>query len=95
MFFFQYFVQAGVFFTIPLFLSVVLELSAFETGLRLVPLSLTLLVAALGVPRLWPNASPRLVVRLGLLAVARRHSSFSSARSTSGPPPRSSRCRCC
>src|SRR6476661_4685329 len=38
MFFFQYFIQAGVFFTIPLFLSVVLELSAFETGLRLVPL---------------------------------------------------------
>jgi EmrB/QacA subfamily drug resistance transporter len=67
MFLFQYFVQAGVFFTIPLFLSVVLELSAFETGLRLVPLSLALLVAALGVPRLWPNASPRRVVRLGLL----------------------------
>jgi MFS family permease len=67
MFLFQYFIQAGVFFTIPLFLSVVLELSAFETGLRLVPLSLALLVAALGVPRLWPNASPRRVVRLGLL----------------------------
>jgi EmrB/QacA subfamily drug resistance transporter len=67
MFLFQYFIQAGVFFTIPLFLSVVLELSAFETGLRLVPLSLALLLAALGVPRLWPNASPRLVVRLGLL----------------------------
>jgi EmrB/QacA subfamily drug resistance transporter len=67
MFLFQYFIQAGVFFTIPLFLSVVLELSAFETGLRLVPLSLALLLAALGVPRLWPNVSPRLVVRLGLL----------------------------
>jgi EmrB/QacA subfamily drug resistance transporter len=67
MFLFQYFIQAGVFFTIPLFLSVVLELSAFETGLRLVPLSLALLLAALGVPRLWPTASPRRVVRLGLL----------------------------
>jgi hypothetical protein len=67
MFLFQYFIQAGVFFTIPLFLSVVLELSAFETGLRLVPLSLALLVAALGVPRFWPTASPRRVVRLGLL----------------------------
>jgi MFS family permease len=66
MFLFQYFIQAGVFFTIPLFLSVVLELSAFETGLRLVPLSLALLLAALGVPRFWPTASPRLVVRLGL-----------------------------
>ena len=67
MFLFQYFIQAGVFFTIPLFLSVVLELSAFETGLRLVPLSLALLLAALGVPRFWPTASPRRVVRLGLL----------------------------
>jgi MFS family permease len=66
MFLFQFFIQAGVFFTIPLFLSVVLELSAFETGLRLVPLSLALLLAALAIPRLWPSASPRLVVRLGL-----------------------------
>jgi MFS family permease len=67
MFFFQYFIQAGVFFTIPLFLSIVLELSAFQTGVRLVPLSLALLLAALAVPRIWPNASPRLVVRLGLV----------------------------
>ena len=69
MFFFQYLVQAGLFFTIPLFLSVVLELSALQTGVRLVPLSLALLVTAIGVPRLAPGASPRLVVRLGLLAM--------------------------
>ncbi|MBO0883133.1 MAG: MFS transporter [Mycobacterium sp.] len=67
MFLFQYLVQAGIFFTIPLFLSVVLELSAVETGVRLVPLSLALLVSALGVPRVWPNASPRRVVQAGLL----------------------------
>lgn len=67
MFLFQYFVQAGIFFTIPLFLSVVLELSALQTGVRLVPLSLALLVSALAVPRLWPAASPRRVVRVGLL----------------------------
>ena len=67
MFLFQYFVQAGIFFTIPLFLSVVLELSAVETGVRLVPLSLALLVSALAVPRLWPKASPRRVVRVGLV----------------------------
>jgi EmrB/QacA subfamily drug resistance transporter len=69
MFFFQFLVQAGVFFTIPLFLSVVLELSALQTGVRLVPLSLALLVTAIGVPRLAPGVSPRLVVRLGLLAM--------------------------
>jgi EmrB/QacA subfamily drug resistance transporter len=67
MFLFQYFIQAGIFFTIPLFLSVVLELSAIQTGIRLVPLSVALLVSALAVPRLWPKASPRRVARVGLL----------------------------
>jgi EmrB/QacA subfamily drug resistance transporter len=67
MFFFQYFVQAGVFFTIPLFLSVALGLSALQTGARLLPLSITLLAAAVGVPRFAPNASPRRVVRIGLV----------------------------
>jgi len=69
MFFFQFLVQAGVFFTIPLFLSVVLELSALQTGARLLPLSFALLVTALGVPRVAPSARPRLVVRLGLLSM--------------------------
>ena len=68
-FFFQYLLQAGLFFTIPLFLSVALGLSAIATGVRLLPLSITLLLAAVGVPRLFPNASPRLVVRLGFLAL--------------------------
>ena len=68
-FFFQFLVQSGIFFTIPLFLSVVLELSALQTGLRLLPLSITLLIAALAIPRLAPRASPRLVVRLGMLSM--------------------------
>lgn len=67
MFFFQFLLQAGVFFTVPLFLSVVLELSALQTGVRLVPLSLALLVAAAGIPRVWPSVSPRRVVRIGVL----------------------------
>ena len=69
MFFFQYLVQAGLFFVVPLFLSVCLGLSALETGARLLPLSLTLLVAALWIPRLFPEVSPRLVVRSGLVAL--------------------------
>ena len=68
-FFFQFFVQSGIFFTIPLFLSVVLGLSALQTGLRLLPLSLALLASAVLVPKLAPRASPRTVVRLGLLAI--------------------------
>jgi MFS family permease len=69
MFFVEYLVQAGLFFTIPLFLSVSLGLSALETGVRILPLSITLLAAAIGIPRLWPDASPRRVVRVGLLAM--------------------------
>ena len=68
-FFFQFLVQSGIFFTIPLFLSVVLELNALQTGVRLLPLSITLLITALAVPRLAPRASPRLVVRLGMLSM--------------------------
>ncbi len=68
-FFFQYLLQAGLFFAVPLFLSVALGLSAIDTGVRLLPLSITLLLAAVGVPRLFPNASPRRVVRLGFLAL--------------------------
>jgi len=68
-FFFQFFVQSGIFFTIPLFLSVVLGLNALQTGLRLLPLSVMLLVSALAVPRVAPNASPRRVVRIGLLLI--------------------------
>ena len=69
MFFFQYLVQAGFFFVVPLFLSICLGLSALETGVRLLPLSITLLAAAIGIPRLFPSVSPRLVVRSGLLAL--------------------------
>ncbi|WP_244928040.1 MFS transporter [Nocardioides sp. W7] len=66
MFFFQYLIQAGLFFIVPLFLSVALGLSAVETGVRLLPLSVTLLLAAAGVPKVWPEASPRRVVTIGL-----------------------------
>jgi EmrB/QacA subfamily drug resistance transporter len=69
LFFFQFLVQAGVFFVVPLFLSVVLGLSALATGARLLPLSLALLVAAVGIPRFLPDVSPRRVVRVGLLAL--------------------------
>lgn len=66
MFAFQFMLQAGVFFVIPLFLSVVLELSAIQTGLRVMPLSIALLAAAVGVPRLLPSTSPRRIVRFGV-----------------------------
>ena len=68
-FLFQFLIQAGLFFIVPLFLSVVLGLSPMATGVRLLPLSLSLLIAAVGVPRAFPQADPRRVVRIGMLAL--------------------------
>jgi Na+/melibiose symporter-like transporter len=69
MFFFQFLVMMGLFFAIPLYLSVALGLSAIDTGLRLLPLSVTMLIAAAGVPRFFPHASPRRVVDVSLIVV--------------------------
>ena len=69
MFFFQFLIQAGLFFIIPLYLSVALGLSAISTGIKIIPLSVTLLIAAAGIPRFFPHISPRLVVQGGLLAM--------------------------
>lgn len=69
MFFFQFLVQAGLFYTIPLYLSVALGLSAIDTGIKIIPLSVTLLIAAAGIPQFFPHISPRLVVQAGLLAM--------------------------
>ncbi|HEX3238504.1 MAG TPA: MFS transporter [Solirubrobacterales bacterium] len=66
-FFFQYFLQGGLFFAVPLFLSIALGLSAIDTGVRLLPLSFTLILAAAGIPKLFPEASPRRIVRVGFL----------------------------
>ena len=68
-FLFMFLVQAGTFFVVPLFLSVALGLSAVETGVRLLPMSLTLLLFAVGVPRLKPDANPRRVVNAGFLLI--------------------------
>jgi MFS family permease len=69
MFFFQFVVMMGIFFVIPLYLSVALGLSAIETGIKITPLSITMLLAAAGIPRFLPSASPRRIVEVSLLAV--------------------------
>lgn len=65
----QYLVMMGVFFAMPLFLSIVLGLDAFDTGLRMLPLSLALIVTAPLVPKLLPRTSPRTIVEGGLLVM--------------------------
>jgi hypothetical protein len=66
----QQLVLLGTFFVLPVYLQVVLGLDAFETGLRLLPMSVTMLIAALSGPRLAARRSPKAVARLGLVSVA-------------------------
>jgi MFS family permease len=68
MFFFQFVVMMGLFYVIPLYLSVALVLSAIETGLKIMPLSATMLLAAAGIPRFFPSVSPQRVVEISLVA---------------------------
>ena len=65
----QQLVLMGTFFVLPVYLQVVLGLDAFETGKRLLPMSLTMLIAALAGPKLAARLAPRLVVQIGLAAI--------------------------
>ncbi len=68
-FFFQFLLQFGLFYLISLFLLVALGLSPIGAGAQLLAFSITLLAAALGVPKHFPDASPRHLVRLGFVAL--------------------------
>lgn len=61
----QNLILLGLFFAIPLYLQVVQGFNAFETGLRLLPVSITMLVTSMSAPLLNKVASPRQVVRVG------------------------------
>ncbi len=65
----QQLVLMGTFFVLPVYLQVVLGLDAFETGKRLLPMSVTMLIAALTGPKLSTRFAPQQIVRLGLLAM--------------------------
>ncbi|MEE4419296.1 MFS transporter [Streptomyces bugieae] len=65
----QNLVLLGLFFVIPLYLQVVQGLNAFQTGVRLLPVSVTMLVSAMTGPLLGRIAAPRTVVRCGLLVL--------------------------
>ena len=65
----QQLVLLGTFFILPVYLQVVLGFNAFETGLRLVPMSVAMLIAAVTGPRLAARRSPMAVARAGLLSI--------------------------
>lgn len=63
----QQLILMGIFFVIPLYLQIVLGMNAFETGVKLLPVSITLLIASFGGARLASIVSPRLIVRSGFV----------------------------
>ncbi|MEE4543097.1 MFS transporter [Streptomyces sp. V4-01] len=65
----QNLILLGLFFVIPLYLQVVQGFDAFQTGLRLLPVSVTMLLSAMSGPFLGRFASPRTVVRIALLVL--------------------------
>ena len=66
MFLFQNLILMGIFFTIPLYLQIVQGFDAFETGLRMLPVSVALFVTALLGSRLAGRFAPRTIVRAGV-----------------------------
>jgi MFS family permease len=63
-------VLAGVLFIVPLFMQVSYGISAFETGLALLPLSISLIIGAFLGVRLGKARLPRTVVMLGSVVVS-------------------------
>ena len=65
----QSLILAGAFFALPLYLQVVLGLDALETGVRLLPVSITLFIVSVLGSQFLLRYSPRLVVRIGLVVM--------------------------
>jgi MFS family permease len=57
----------GIFFTVPLYLQVVQGYDAFKTGVQMLPVSIAMLVTAMGASRLASRWSARTIVRAGLV----------------------------
>jgi len=62
-------VLLGTFFVLPVYLQVVLGFDAFDTGKRLFPMSVSMLIAALAGPRLASRFAPKWVCQAGLGAM--------------------------
>ncbi|MFK3676714.1 MFS transporter [Microbacterium sp. NPDC090218] len=65
----QYTVTAGLFFMVPVYLQMTLGLDALETGIRIFPLSVALVLFSIVGTRLSRLFSPRTIVRIGQLVL--------------------------
>ena len=66
MFFAQNLILMGVFFALPLYLQVVLGLDALDTGLRMLPVSVTMFIMSFAGARMSQKWSPQKIIRAGL-----------------------------
>ena len=66
----QQLVLMGLFFVVPVYLQVVVGLDAFETGKRLLPLSVAMLITAMAGPKIAGRRSPRTVAQAGLVLIS-------------------------
>jgi EmrB/QacA subfamily drug resistance transporter len=66
MFLAQNLILMGVFFAIPLYLQVVQGLNALETGLRMLPVSVTMFIMSFLGARMSATRTPRWIVKVGL-----------------------------
>ena len=66
----QNLILMGVFFTIPLYLQLVIGLDALETGIQMLPVSITMFIASAAGSRLSGRYSVRTIVRVGLATAA-------------------------
>lgn len=65
----QNLILMGIFFTTPLYLQLVLGFNALETGVRMLPVSIGMLVASVGGSWLATKYSVRAIVRAGLVVI--------------------------
>jgi MFS family permease len=65
-----YLIMAGSFFVLPLYLQLVLEKDALHTGIAILPISVTMIIAAIAGGRIATRVSPRTIVRTGLVLLA-------------------------
>lgn len=66
----QNLVLMGIFFVVPLYLQLVLGLNALETGIRMLPVSITMFIASAAGARLSLRFSVRRIIRTGFVVVA-------------------------
>jgi MFS family permease len=65
----QYMITAGLFFMIPVYLQMTLGLNALDTGIKIFPLSISLILFSVVGTRLTAIWSPRRIIRLGQLVL--------------------------